>query len=205
MKRLLTIFASMLVAAGMHAQSVRVEAPNLVAADEQFNVSFSVEGEHAPSEFEWEPGDGFRLVWGPQKGTSTSISIVNGKRSKSVTNSYTYVLMPVRTGTFTLPGATATIQGKKVSSRSFSIEVVAGNASRNSTGAAASSGNSGARQQQATGSISSDDIYMRLIVNKTRAVVGEGISASLKLYQRVNIAGFEDARFPTFNGFWSQE
>ena len=196
---------SILVAASLHAQSIKVEAPNLVGADEQFNVSFSVEGEHAPSEFEWEPGDGFRLVWGPQKGTSTSISIVNGKRSKSVTNSYTYVLMPSRTGTFTLPGATATIQGKKVSSRSFSIEVVAGNASRNSTGAAASSGNSAARQQQATGNISSDDIYMRLIVNKTRAVVGEGISATLKLYQRVNVQGFEDARFPSFNGFWSQE
>ena len=196
---------SILVAASLHAQSIKVEAPNLVGADEQFNVSFSVEGEHAPSEFEWEPGDGFRLVWGPQKGTSTSISIVNGKRSKSVTNSYTYVLMPSRTGTFTLPGATATIQGKKVSSRSFSIEVVAGNASRNNSGAAASSGNSAARQQQATGNISSDDIYMRLIVNKTRAVVGEGISATLKLYQRVNVQGFEDARFPSFNGFWSQE
>ncbi|MBQ6014733.1 MAG: BatD family protein [Bacteroidales bacterium] len=205
MKRLSIILVSILVAASLHAQSIKVEAPNLVGADEQFNVSFSVEGEHAPSEFEWEPGDGFRLVWGPQKGTSTSISIVNGKRSKSVTNSYTYVLMPSRTGTFTLPGATATIQGKKVSSRSFSIEVVAGNASRNNSGAAASSGNSAARQQQATGNISSDDIYMRLIVNKTRAVVGEGISATLKLYQRVNVQGFEDARFPSFNGFWSQE
>ena len=196
---------SILVAAGLHAQSVKVEAPNLVAADEQFNVTFSVEGEHAPSDFEWAPGDGFRLVWGPQKGTSTSISIVNGKRSKSVTNSYTYVLMPVRAGTFTLPSAVATIQGKKVGSRAVSIEVVAGNASRNGSAAASPGSGGGSRPAQETGSISSDDIYMRLIVNKTRAVVGEGISATLKLYQRVNVAGFEDARFPSFNGFWSQE
>lgn len=196
---------SLLVVAGLHAQSVKVEAPNLVGADEQFNVSFSVEGEHAPSEFEWAPGDGFRLVWGPQKGTSTSISIVNGKRSKSVTNSYTYVLMPMRAGTFTLPSAVATIQGKKVSSRTFSIEVVAGNASRSGSAAASSGSGGSSRPAQASGSISSDDIYMRLIVNKTRAVVGEGISATLKLYQRVNVAGFEDARFPSFNGFWSQE
>ena len=35
--------------------------------------------------------------------------------------------------------------------------------------------------------------------------MGEPIEATLKLYQRVNIAGFEDARFPAFNGFWSQE
>ena len=92
---------AVLAGAGLNAQTVRVDAPNLVAADEQFNVSFSIEGEHSVSEFSWEPGDGFKLIWGPQKGTSTSISIVNGKRSKTVTNSYTYVLMPARTGTFT--------------------------------------------------------------------------------------------------------
>ena len=205
MKRLIAICVSILMAAGLHAQSVKVEAPNLVAADEQFNVSFSVEGEHTPSDFGWTPGDGFRLVWGPQKGTSTSISIVNGKRSKSVTNSYTYVLMPLRTGSFTLPAATATVQGKKMSSRSFTIEVVAGTASRSGSAQQSPSSGSSARAAQAAGSVSSDDIYMRLIVNKTRAVVGEGISATLKLYQRVNIAGFEDAHFPSFNGFWSQE
>ena len=196
---------AVLAGAGLNAQTVRVDAPNLVAADEQFNVSFSIEGEHSVSEFSWEPGDGFKLIWGPQKGTSTSVSIVNGKRSKTVTNSYTYVLMPARTGTFTLPSAVATVQGKKISSRSFTIEVVSGNASRSGSAQASSGSGGSARSSQAAGTVSSDDIYMRLIVNKNRAVVGEGISATLKLYQRVNIAGFEDARFPSFNGFWSQE
>ena len=194
----------LLVSAGLMAQSVRVDAPNLVSADEQFNVTFSVEGEHAASDFEWAPGDGFRLIWGPQKSTSTSISIVNGKSTRSVTNSYTYVLMPARTGSFTLPGAVATIKGKKVSSRSFTIEVVAGNASKGQSTQSPSASGQQPRSAQG-GSISSDDIYMRLLVNKNRAVVGEGITATLKLYQRVNIRGFEDARFPSFNGFWSQE
>ena len=190
------MLTALLASAGLMAQTVRVEAPNLVAADEQFNVTFSVEGEHTVSEFEWTPGDAFRVIWGPQKSSSTSLSIVNGKRSKSVTNSYTYVLMPLRSGTFTLPGGTATVQGNKVTSRSFSIEVVAGGASRGS------SASSGQAVQQQPGS---SDVFMRLIVNKTHAVVGEGISATLKIYQRVNIVGFEDARFPSFNGFWSQE
>ena len=184
---------AVLAGAGLNAQTVRVDAPNLVAADEQFNVSFSIEGEHSVSEFSWEPGDGFKLIWGPQKGTSTSVSIVNGKRSKTVTNS-----VP-------LPSAVATVQGKKISSRSFTIEVVAGNASRSGSAQSSSGSGGSARSSQAAGTVSSDDIYMRLIVNKNRAVVGEGISATLKLYQRVNIAGFEDARFPSFNGFWSQE
>ena len=206
MKRLIiAIVLSVFAGGAISAQTVRVDAPNLVAADEQFNVSFSVEGEHQVSEFSWEPGDGFRVIWGPQKGTSTSISIVNGKTTKTVTNSYTYVLMPVRSGTFTLPAAVATIRGKEVRSRSFSIEVVAGGQSASAQSGAGSSNSGSQARGDASSSISSDDIFLRLLVSKNRAVVGEGITATLKLYQRVNISGLDDARFPSFNGFWSQE
>ncbi len=205
MKRLILILALLFPAIGLGAQTLRVDAPNLVAADEQFNVTFSVEGEHSVSSFEWNPGENFKLVWGPQKSTYSSTSIVNGKRSKSVTNSYTYVLMPLRAGTFSLPAAVATVQGKSVSSRSFSIEVVSGSASKPQSGSAQQGQGSRSSAAQGASVISSDDLYMRLIVNKNRAYVGEGITATLKLYQRVNIAGFEDANFPSFNGFWSQE
>ena len=201
MKRALTILLSVFSAVGLGAQTIRVDAPNLVASDEQFNVTFSVEGDHAVSDFSWSPGDAFRLVWGPQKSSSTSMSIINGKRSKSVTNSYTYILMPVKAGTFTLPGCSATVQGKKINSKSFTIEVVSGSASRQQAQPQQSKPSGDAQG----GGISSSDVFMRLIVNKTHAVVGEGITATLKLYQRVNIAGFEDAHFPSFNGFWSQE
>lgn len=205
MRRLLFIIIAAFAAVAVQAQTLKVEAPNLVASDEQFNVTFSVEGEHSVQEFEWSPGDGFKLVWGPQKSSSTSISIVNGKRSKTVTNSYTYVLMPQRAGSFTLPGASATVQGKKINSRSFTIEVVAAGGNRQGAQGSSQASGQGRQQAQVSGDVSSGDIYMRLLVNKTRAVVGEGITATLKLYQRVNIGGFEDAKFPSFNGFWSQE
>ena len=197
---LLTILLAWSVSAAGQA-TISVSAQNLVAADEQFNVTFTIEGESRPSDFEWEPGEGFQLVWGPQKGTSTSISIVNGKKTQTSQTTYTYVLMPRATGTFQLPAATATVKGQKVSSRSVSIQVVSGGAQQG-------------RQQQGQGSSGStggtdipggEDIFMRLSVSKTKAVVGETISATLKLYHRVNIAGFEDARFPSFTGFWSQE
>jgi len=203
MKRFLTIHALMFATVALFAQgTIKVEAPNLVASDEQFNVSFVVEGEETPSDFQWEPGENFQLVWGPQRGTSTSISIINGKRTKSAQSSYTYVLMPRKTGSFTLPVATASLKGQKLSSRAVTIEVVSnGNASTASSGAQSGSQSSRA----ASGEVSTQDIFMRLNLSKSRVVVGEAINVSLKLYQRVNIAGFEDAKFPTFNGFWSQE
>ncbi|EJW92018.1 hypothetical protein EVA_19875, partial [gut metagenome] len=71
-----------------------------MAVDEQFNVTFIIEGENNPTDFTWSPSKDFQLLWGPQQGRSTSISIVNGKRSKSVQTTYTYVLTAVKEGKY---------------------------------------------------------------------------------------------------------
>ena len=108
MKRLPLIIALLAAATSAFAQtSIKVQVPNVVAVDEQFNISFVIEGENAPSDFSWSQGDDFQLVWGPQKGTSTSITVVNGKRTRSSQHTYTYILIPLKAGTFTLPTATA--------------------------------------------------------------------------------------------------
>ena len=114
MRRICSILAALLAAAlSLGAQNtIKVNVQNLVALDEQFNISFIIEGEGKVTSFEWEPGDDFQLVWGPQKGTSSSISIINGKRTQSSQTTYTYVLMPRSAGTFQLPAATATIKGE---------------------------------------------------------------------------------------------
>lgn len=207
MKKLATILAFLAISMALNAQnSIKVQAPNVVAADEQFNISFIIEGEDSPSSFDWDAGDDFQLVWGPQKGSSTSISIINGKRTKSSQFTYTYVLLPRKAGTFGIPEATATINGEKIRSGQKSIEVVSGGSS--SQGGQASGGGSsqsGQQQSAATGEIPREDLFLRFTLSRTNVVVGEPVTATLKLYQRVNIAGFEDAKFPTFNGFWSQE
>lgn len=214
MKKLSCILALSLVCAAVHAQSsIKVQAPNVVALDEQFNVSFVIEGEDSPSGFSWSEGDDFQLVWGPQKGTSTSITIVNGKRTRSVQYTYTYVLLPKKAGTFTFPEAEATVNGIRITSGRTSIEVVSGSPSSGSSSGSqsqsslgsASQGGAQQRSGSSNGDIASDDLFLRLSLSRSSVVVGEPVTATLKLYQRVNIAGFEDAKFPTFNGFWSQE
>ena len=206
MKRILLIFVALSIAATAFCQtSIKVQAPNLVALDEQFNVTFIISGENAPSSFDWNAGDDFQLVWGPQKGTSTSLTIVNGQRTKTSQTTFTYVLLPKQAGKFQLAPATATVKGEQVTSGRHGIEVVSGGTSQ--SGQSQPQGRQEGSQSQAgsTGTVSNEDIFLRLTLSKNRAVVGETISATLKLYQRVNIAGFEDAKFPTFNGFWSQE
>ena len=204
MRKLFLTVLSVLTAFVAFAQSsIKVEAPNVVATDEQFNVTFIIEGENSPTDFAWASNDDFQIQWGPQQGKSTSIQIVNGQRSKSVQSTYTYVLRPNKAGRFTLPVATAKVKGKTISSEPVSIEVVAAGSSSNSQSAARPSNGQQAQRQQA--GLQDSDIFLKLTLDHTNVVVGEPIIATLKLYQRVNIAGFENVSFPTFNGFWSQE
>ena len=209
MKRLFCVAAFLLIAIfQVSAQNViRVEAPDVVAVNEQFNVTFIIEGEKSPSDFQWSEGDDFQLVWGPQKGSSSSIQIINGKKSSSHQTTFTYILIPKSTGTFQLPVATAMLSGNKIASSSVSIQVVSDGASASqSSGQSGNNGrSSGGGQASSTGDISSGDLFLRLSLSRSEVVIGEPITATLKIYQRANVVGFENAKLPTFNGFWSQE
>ena len=188
MKRTLAIFCALLSAVTVWAQTkIKVEVHNIVELSERFNVVFVIEGEHSPQDFSWSPGDDFSVVWGPQKGTSTSISMVNGKTTRNTQVSYTYILQAKKTGSFTLPSASSTVKGKDISSSPVTVEVV-------------DNGTIGSRQPQAQA-----DIFMRLSLSRNNVVQGEPVTATLKIYHRANLAGFEGVKFPTFKGFWSQE
>ena len=160
-KYLHTIAFLLLATLSTFAQNViKVEAPNVVAVNEQFNITFIIEGEKSPSDFSWSQGDDFQLVWGPQKGTSTSIQIINGKRSSSHQTTFTYILLPKGTGTFQLPSASATLAGEKISSPAPSIQVVTDASSAPQGSQPSSQGQSSdqnqaqsSRQQAVTGEI----------------------------------------------------
>lgn len=204
MRKLLLTIVSLSIAIAAFAQTrIRVEAPNVVAADEQFNVTFIIEGEDNPTDFQWSPGSDFQVLWGPQSGRSTSVQIMNGKRTKSVQSTYTYVLRPSGTGKFTLDPATAKVKGKEISSEPYSIQVAASGAASSSRQPQQSSGQASQRQQNV--GVQDGDIFLKMDLSRNKVVVGEPVIATLKLYQRVNIAGFENVTFPSFNGFWSQE
>ena len=182
----------MLSAGIMSAQSsVKVEVQNIVSLDEQFHVTFVVEGKDPPSSFSWNPGQDFNLVWGPQKGSTSSMNIVNGKTTSSSKFTYTYILTAKAAGKFTIPSASAVVKGATISSNPVMVEVISG----------------GSKPKSRSGSeseVSGNELFMRMTLSKTNVVVGEPLTATLKLYTNTNLTGFEGAEFPSFEGFWSQ-
>lgn len=210
MRRVTTILLLLLCTISVYAQnSLKVDAPKVVSLDETFRVVFTADGKI--SDFNWNGSDDFTIMWGPQQGTEVSTSIINGKRSTTHKETYSYLLQAKAEGTFTLPAATAKIEKKEYTSQQAQIEVVKGNANQSGQNSAGGN-NSGAGGQSGQNSgydsssgVSNGDIFLKLTVNKTNVVKGEPITATLKIYTKVDIAGFENAKFPSFNGFWNKE
>ncbi len=151
MKRILLVTILVLNVLWANAEStIRVEVPNVVAVNEQFNLTFIVEGDKAPSDFNWNTSEDFQLVWGPQQGSSRSVQIINGKRTSSSQFTYTYILIPKKSGKFNIPAATAKLKKSEITSKSPIVEVVANGSSSTSS----SSSSSGTSNPSVSGQIS---------------------------------------------------
>ena len=199
MKKLVFALLAVLSAFISYAQTdIKVEVHRVVEVGEQFNVTFIIDGEEKVTDFTWAPSDDFQLLWGPQSGQSSSVQIINGKMTKSVQSTFTYILKASSAGKFMIPSATAKVKKKEIRSSEVSVEVVKGQSS-------AGTASSAQQTRQPQNAVQDDDMFLVLSLDRTNVVIGEPVIATLKLYQRVNIAGFEGADFPSFNGFWSQE
>ena len=176
--------------------SFTADAPAVVSTDEIFRVVFTATYESGKvSDFVPPSFEGLEVLAGPVPSTSTSFQSINGQSSTTHAHSYTYTVRAVQEGKVTLGAASVKIGKETYRTEPRTIEAVKGEVP--DQGSAASGG-----QRQSAG----EDLMLRMSVSKTRAVVGEPVIVTLKLYvQSSAISGFEDVRFPTFDGFWSQE
>lgn len=172
--------------------SFSAQAPRVVEVGESFRLVFTANGE--PSSFNPPSILEFDVLAGPTSSTMSSTQIINGKRTESFQVSYTYILQAKGEGKFTVPAASIIVDGKSYSSSALTIEVVKTNTSK--------AGDSNANEST---TITNQDIFIKISISKGRVVTGEHFIATIKLYTKIPVAGFEDVRFPSFNGFWSQE
>jgi len=140
----------------------------------------------------------FNLLYGP--GSSTSVQIVNGHRSS--TFSYTYTLSPKKIGTFKIGPAKANVNGRSFTSNVINLKVIKGGAT--ATVNQGSRNRSNSNPSQVTGT-SSSNLIIKIILNKTKAYVGESVLATFVLYSRYQALELQEFEPPPFNGFWSEE
>lgn len=195
MKKILVIVFSLLNLT-LLAQEVTfvAKANKVVELNEQFQLSFTVNAN----------GRGFKppnlsafRANGPSTSTSSSFRSINGKMTQSVENSFIYYMQARKIGKFTIGSAQITVDGKTYKSNPITIEVVKGSAGNTANN------NSGTTNSE-TGS-EKGDIFVTVGLNKTSVYQGEGIVATVRIYTRESLSGFQDIKMPDYQGFWSQE
>jgi len=177
------------IAVAQDIQFTAATSHNTVATGDRFQIEFKINSKI--SGFTPPNLTNFRVLSGPNQ--STNMSWVNGQTSTSL--SYSYVLMAIKEGSFTIAPAKVIINGKTYNSNSIEITVQKGVQVQQ-------------QQQQQGGKEDvnvSDELYIKSTVNKTTVYQGEYLFATYKLYTRIGIAGNELIKNAALNGFWSQE
>ena len=174
-------------------------SPSTVVLDKPFQLVFSVNA--SCKDLRVPEFTNFDVLAGPFESHSSSIQYVNGKSTSSVSVSYTYTLQAQKTGTFTIPSASITVDGKKVTSNGVSIKVLPADATPPPSKSQGNQG--GTKGGQA--SISGDNLFIRTEVSKTNVYEQEAILVTYKLYTLVDVVQCNPKNSVDFNGFMKQE
>jgi len=206
LKRLVSIvFLSVLAATLSWAQSFKasVSGGNTVEVGQVFKVEFEASGNDC-SGFRCDlNSDGYDRLYGPSTSQFMQSNSINGKVTVTRSCTYTYTLKALKEGTYTIPAATVTIDGKNYSSKEISLKVIPADPNRQQSQSSARRGSS---SDSRSTSINKDDILLGVDLSKTTVYEGEALMATLKLYSRNHdISDLSDAKWPEMNGFSMDE
>lgn len=178
-------------------------APGTVILGRPFQITYTSNAK--VSDFKAPAITNFDILAGPFKSESYSSQIVNGNMSSSVSISFTYTLQAQKTGTFTIPSASITVDGNKYTSNGLSIKVLPADDTSEATTSGSSSSSSSSNSTAASASISAKNLFIRPIISKSSVFEHEALTLTYKLYTTYDIVQFSNKVMPDFNGFLKQE
>lgn len=189
----------LLAVTGAFAQTAKLTAtaPAQVGAGENFRISWELNANG--SDFVAPEITDLQVLGGPNQ--STSMQFVNGSMSQSI--SFSYIVRGMKEGTFEIGPARIKTGGQVVQSNALTIKVVKSSAAAQQQGGQQSQAQQKPAQQQESGP-SGDDIFAKVEVSRTNVMVGDVITAKLKVYTRSSIVGFDKWELPSFEGFFNK-
>jgi hypothetical protein len=195
---LLLLFLSA-VSSNILAQSFTASvSSNKVGEGDQFEVSFTYSGGDVNNAKGFTPPNfaNFLTLSGPNQ--STSMQIINGAVSGSI--SYAYYLQPRSIGKFTIGSASINYKGTTYKTNPVNIEVVKGSPKQ------APGNNSSVDNSSSQNAEIGKNLFIRAVADKQKVYQGEQITVTYKLYTRLNIAAqMQVSKLPQYQGFWAEE
>lgn len=184
----------------------KAHAPSQVIVGRPFQLTYSVN--QRSRDLRAPEFTDFDYLAGPYTSTSSSTSFVNGHRTSSFEQTYTYTLMARTPGTFTIAPATVKVDGESVQSNGVRITVLPEDEQQsNSAAVQQSEGRSNSASGQSAERSNENNIFVRTIASKTRVHEQEALMVTYKLYfANVDVAQLtNNTKLPEFTGFLKQD
>jgi len=188
----------------------KAQAPSQVIVGKPFQLTYTVN--QRSRDLRAPEFTDFDVLAGPYTSTSSSTSFVNGHRTSTFEQTYTFMLMAQKAGTFTIPPASVKVDGENVQSNGVRIQVLPEDeqpgASPRQTGGAGAADEGKRNSQSGQGDqANSENLFVRTIASKTKVHEQEALMITYKLYfANVDVAQLtNNTKLPEFTGFLKQE
>lgn len=202
------LFIALVASSAFAAASFNVvNPPGRVAVGQKFSITYRLKNGEGTS-LKVPQINGCKLLYGPSTSTSQSYQIINGSMSSSSTIDYTYIYRAEKEGNYNVGEASIVVDGKKLTSKGFSINVVPGNSAQqggSQSGSRPQVEFDDASTQTADRSVSPNDVFVRIILSKATAYEQEAIECTMKLYTKYTISSFLPTKMPNYDGFLIEE
>lgn len=181
----------------------KASAPGTVVMGQQFQLTYTINQEGAGMPRTPDLSD-FNVLMGPSSSVNRSIQFVNGKSTSYFSQTFTYVLMPKKEGTFNLSPATIKIKNSNYNSNSLVIKVLPPDKADDASTASGGSNGNNAAASKGSSNVGSNELFVRMNVSKRNVYEQEGLLVTFKLYSLYD-AALNDVKFPDFKGFLAQD
>ena len=173
--------------------------PRQVIAGNKFNITFRLKDGEG-SNITAPEIQGCTLLYGPSTSTMQSYQNINGRTTSSKTIDFSYVYRADTPGTYTIGEATINVDGKTLRTTEVQFKVLpADKASQSNVKVDDYSTHTSDKQ------VSKDDVFVRIILSKSKAYEQEAIDCTIKLYTKYSISAFMPTTQPSFDGFLIEE
>ncbi|HWY12792.1 MAG TPA: BatD family protein [Bacteroidia bacterium] len=183
----------------IQAQKLTVQvSANKVQVGAAFQVVFTVNAQpttYTPPNFK-----DFDVFSGPN--VSQSTQIMNGNMSQQFMISF--LIAAKKEGKLQIGPMTMVVSGQTVASNPVTIEATKGAVPPGQQQQTTQS-NQNQNPVEQSANVSGEDVFVKTTVSKTKCYIGEQVMVTQKIYSRLDLRGFQNIKFPSYNGFWSQQ
>ena len=185
-----------LILCALMSLSTYAQTPELVASvsknklglNQRVKIQFTINKQGADN-FQAPNFKNFQIVSGPSQ--SISQSWVNGNASFS--QSYSYIVKPLKKGEFLIPAASIKLNNKILTSKPVKVIVL--------------DPVEIPKDPNDPNYIAQQNVHLVAEISKSSPYVGEGIYVEYRLYvsQNISVRDFSYTDSPQYNGFWNQD